>query len=128
MPGEVATDSLTLQSIDATAGPPPLSILTATIVDPRPVRAPFANPRLTATTRRGNSPFVTLTLSITAAPNARAYRVLIASETTLRSAFGLPAPEPSSRVPNARRPSGRPWRAATSGAFTRGHQPKHTQS
>lgn len=94
-PGEVAADTLTLQSIDADGRTSSAVTITATIVDPRPVRAPFASPRLIATTRRGNDPSVTVTLSITAAPNARAYRILIASETTLRSAFGLPAPEPS---------------------------------
>lgn len=95
VPGEVATDSLTLQSINDDGGTSSAVILTARIVDPRPVRAPIANPRLTATTRRGNSPFVTLTLAITAATNARAYRVLIAGESTLRRAFGLPAPDPA---------------------------------
>lgn len=94
-PGEVATDTLTLQSTDADGRTSPTVTVTARIVDPRPIRAPVASPRLIATTRRGNSPAVTVTLAITAAPNARAYRVLIAGETTLRRAFGLPAPDPA---------------------------------
>ncbi|MFE5835312.1 hypothetical protein [Arthrobacter sp. NPDC056493] len=95
VPGEVATDALTLQCINDDGGTSSPVTLTARIVDPRPVRAPVASPRLIASTRRGNSPSVTVTLAITAAPNARAYRILIAGETTLRRAFGLPAPDPA---------------------------------
>lgn len=95
VPGEVAADTLTLQCIDADGGTSSPVTLTTRIVDPRPIRAPVASPRLIATTRRGNSPSVTVTLAITAAPNARAYRILIAGETTLRKAFGLPAPDPA---------------------------------
>lgn len=94
-PGEVATETITLQSTDIAGRTSFPMTVTTRIVDPRPVRAPLASPRLIASTRRGNSPSVTVTLSITAAPNARAYRVLIAAETTLRSAFGLPAPDPA---------------------------------
>lgn len=94
-PGEVAVETLTLQSTGVDGGASSAVSVTARIVDPRPVRAPVASPRLIAATRRGNSPAVTVALAITAAPNARAYRVLVASETTLRSAFGLPAPAPA---------------------------------
>jgi hypothetical protein len=94
-PGEVAVDTVTLQSTDADGRTSATVSVAARIVDPRPIRAPVASPRLIATTRRGNSPTVTVTLAITAAPNARAYRILIAGETTLRRAFGLPAPDPA---------------------------------
>ncbi|MET3932839.1 hypothetical protein [Arthrobacter sp. OAP107] len=95
IPGEVAVDTVTIQSVDAEGRASAAVAITARIVDPRPIRAPLASSRLIATARRGNDPSVTVTLSITAAPNARAYRILLAGETTLRRAFGLSAPDPS---------------------------------
>ncbi len=90
-PGQIVDDVVTLQSLDAEGRTSASAAVTARIVDPRPIRPPAIGPRLIASTRRGNSPTVTVTLAIAAAPNARAYRVLIAGETALRSAFGLPA-------------------------------------
>ncbi|MFC9419986.1 hypothetical protein, partial [Bacillus mobilis] len=64
-PGEVAVETLTLQSTDVDGGTSSTVTVTARIVDPRPVRAPVASPRLIAATRGGNSPAVTVALAIT---------------------------------------------------------------
>lgn len=89
-PGQTLDEVATVECVDTEGRISGSALVTARIVDPRPIRPPVAGPRLIASTRRGNSPTVTVTLAIAAAENARAYRVLIAGETTLRSAFGLP--------------------------------------
>lgn len=57
-----------------------------------------------ATGHRSGAPTVGVTLRIDAAPHARAYRLLLAGETALGRAFGLPVPAqeaPRSRADRA---------------------------
>jgi len=123
VPGQVIDEEITLRSVDSEGRLSAAVTLASRVVDPRPIRPPVVGPRLIAATRRTHSPTVTVTLAITAAPHARAYRVLVAGETVLRAKLGLPAPDAG--VPRAERAAqvqrampGRDRRASYSWAST----------
>ncbi|MBO1752089.1 hypothetical protein J4G33_09765 [Actinotalea sp. BY-33] len=102
VPGQVVDESVSVRARDADGRESAATTVTVRVVDPRPIRAPRVGPRLIPTTRRSGAPTVSVTLAIEAAPHARAYRVLMAGESALRRAFGMPADTAGSRAERAR--------------------------